>query len=288
MLTPFKDTNLLDVEFEWFDPQPAYDFHGIKTLLRQLFEVDAEGMDLSALTDLILAQPLLGSTVKVEGNETDPYAFLSILNLKEHQVGIYAESVLYLLTWRFQEKPVIRNLQAYLIDRARSSKDGTQIADVLNSTSNAVGLILTERLINIPSEVVPPMYKMLLEEITWALAEKEPYRFSHYLVLSKTYLEGESELDEVEASSRKNKKQKRSRHPNAANTFYFHREDEVLQKSATSWTGFDYTGGKGGESSDTKKTFQELGIVPQGHLILLDAKTFEAAVNDMQKLFHQP
>lgn len=77
---------MLDVEFEWFDPQPQFDFHGIKTLLRQLFDADAQLFDLSALTDLILSQPLLGSTVKVEGNETDPYAFLTVLSLYEHRV----------------------------------------------------------------------------------------------------------------------------------------------------------------------------------------------------------
>ena len=79
---------MLDVEFEWFDPQPEYDFQGLKTLLRQLFDADAQSFDLSALTDLVLAQPLLGSTVKVEGNETDPYAFLTVLNLHEHKVSL--------------------------------------------------------------------------------------------------------------------------------------------------------------------------------------------------------
>ena len=80
---------MLDVEFEWFDPQPEHDSHGLKTLLRQLFDVDAQLLDLSALTELILAQPLLGSTVKVEGNETDPYAFLTVLNLHEHKVVLH-------------------------------------------------------------------------------------------------------------------------------------------------------------------------------------------------------
>jgi protein BCP1 len=77
---------MLDVEFEWFDPQPEVDFHGLKTLLRQLFDSDNQLFDLSALTDLILEQPLLGSTVKVDGNETDPYAFLTVLSLHEHRV----------------------------------------------------------------------------------------------------------------------------------------------------------------------------------------------------------
>lgn len=90
---------MVDVEFEWFDPQPAVDFHGLKILLRQLFDTDAQLFDLSALADLILSQPLLGSTVKVEGNETDPYAFLSVLNLQEHKVKYTPlNSNTYLLT----------------------------------------------------------------------------------------------------------------------------------------------------------------------------------------------
>ena len=83
---------MLDVEFEWFDPQPEHDFHGLKTLIRQLMDVDAQLLELSALTDLILAQPLLGSTVKVDGNESDPYAFLTVLNLYEHRVWGASES----------------------------------------------------------------------------------------------------------------------------------------------------------------------------------------------------
>jgi protein BCP1 len=79
---------MVNVDFEWFDPQPEHDFHGLKTLLRQLLDVDAQLFDLSALANLILLQPLLGSTVKVEGNETDPYAFLTVLNLHEHRVRI--------------------------------------------------------------------------------------------------------------------------------------------------------------------------------------------------------
>ena len=77
---------MLDVDFEWFDPQPEVDFHGLKTLLRQLLDVDNDLFDLSALADLILAQPLLGSTVKTEGNESDPFAFLTVLNLHQHRV----------------------------------------------------------------------------------------------------------------------------------------------------------------------------------------------------------
>ena len=82
----YQDFDTLNVDFEFFDPQEL-DFHGIKVLLQQLFDVDATLFDLSAVADLILSQPLLGSTVKVDGNETDAYAFLSVINLQQHAVS---------------------------------------------------------------------------------------------------------------------------------------------------------------------------------------------------------
>jgi hypothetical protein len=78
--------DMVNVDFEWFDPNPEVDFHGLKTLLRQLLDIDNQLFDLSELADLILSQPLLGSTVKVDGAETDPYAFLTVLNLETHKV----------------------------------------------------------------------------------------------------------------------------------------------------------------------------------------------------------
>lgn len=82
---------MLDVEFEWFDPQEV-DFHGLKTLLKQLFDADHEEMDCSGLANLIVSQPQLGSTVKVSDEVTadarnnDPFAFLTVVNLHAHRV----------------------------------------------------------------------------------------------------------------------------------------------------------------------------------------------------------
>jgi protein BCP1 len=80
---------LVSCDFEFFDPQKQ-DFLGIKHLLRQLFDTDADLFDLEALTEIILAQPLVGSTVKTEGHEGDPLSFLTVLNLRVHQVGTLA------------------------------------------------------------------------------------------------------------------------------------------------------------------------------------------------------
>ena len=151
-----------------------------------------------------------------------------------------------------------------------------------------MGLILTERMINIPSEVAPPMYQMLLEEITWAVAEKEPYTFSHYLILSKTYQEITSLLDQELDRPKKKKKQKMLQGASGDNgMFFFHPEDEILQRHAVLYGGFDYIKQRNEGHSDSKRTFQDFGIQPRGHLILIEATQFQAAVEALLDFFSQ-
>ncbi|KAF2140961.1 uncharacterized protein K452DRAFT_272705 [Aplosporella prunicola CBS 121167] len=251
------DMDMLDVEFEWFDPSPEVDFHGLKTLCRQLFDVDNQLFDLSALADLVLSQPTLGSTVKVDGLESDPYAFLTVLNLHEHR-----------------EKQVIKDLTSYVLRKSATDASTAQLAQLLDPASPAqVGLILTERFINMPSEIVPPMYNMLLEEMQWALEDKEPYHFSHYLLISKTYLEVESKLDQQETRPKKKGKKEAS-----SETFYFHPEDEVLHKHALAHCNYEYDKQGDEGASDAKRAFQEAGVKPVGHMILIDGSKFEGAI----------
>lgn len=80
-----ESEDLVHCDFEFFDPQ-RQDFLGIKHLLRQLFDSDADSFDIDGLTELILGQPLVGSTVKTEGHEGDPLSFLTVLNLRVHKV----------------------------------------------------------------------------------------------------------------------------------------------------------------------------------------------------------
>ena len=76
---------MLDVEFNFFDPQ-SHDYHSIKLLLSQLLSHDASSLDLGGVTNLVLEQKLVGSTVKTDGAEGDPYAILTVLNLNVHRV----------------------------------------------------------------------------------------------------------------------------------------------------------------------------------------------------------
>ena len=161
--------------------------------------------------------------------------------------------------------------------------------DLLEPSNSArVGLVLTERFINCPSEVVPPMYRMLEEEISWALEEKEPYNFSHYLILSKTYTEVASKLEDEDSRPQKKKKQKTGANTEEVPTmFHFHPEDEMLQRHAILFGGFDYLKQEWEGQSDSKRTFQELGVKPRGHLILIEGAKFGVVVEALEEYLGQ-
>ncbi len=245
---------MVNVDFEWFNYDPDVDFQGTKSLLRQLFDVDANLFNMSALADLVVSQNTIGSTVKVDGKATDAYAMMTVLDLS-------------------QPKEPLADIAKYIVGKCKANEALSPIPPLIES-GKRLGLILSERLINVPSEIAPPLYSMLFDEVEAAVEDQEPYDFSHYLVLSRTYQEVMSTLD---VEDRKRKKAKE-----VSSTYYFHPEDEVLQRHAVAFGSFAYTK-EGDVVADSKRAFQEMGIKTFGHLILIEASKFAGAVRAAQK-----
>lgn len=82
-----SSVDLVNVEFEFYSPNPEVDYHALKRLIQQLLETDAELFHLHEFSELILGQRTIGTTVKTDGEDSDPYAFLTVLNIHEHQVN---------------------------------------------------------------------------------------------------------------------------------------------------------------------------------------------------------
>ncbi|MCJ1441545.1 MAG: Mss4p nuclear export [Stictis urceolatum] len=258
-----EELDMVNVDFEFFAPNPDVDFHGLKFLIGQLLDADNTSIDVSALTNLILEQPSLGSTIKLDGMESDPCAFLTVLNLREHK-----------------DNSAIKTLTEYMAQRSTKNEALAPIAQVLSPSSDAtVGFIFTERIINVPPQLAPALYKLIHEEIDMALKDGQPYSFTHYLILSKTYIEVDSKLDQEEARPQKKKKATQA----APETFYFHPEDECLHKSALAYGDYNLVKEAAEGDSDFKRAFQETGIKPQGHMILIEASKFEATVAALEE-----
>ena len=166
----------------------------------------------------------------------------------------------------------------YLKDRCKAVSD---IRTVLHDENNAcIGLILSERLINVPAQLVAPMYKMLLEEVKWAIEEREPYDFSHYLILSKTYQELEQSKGGDHIGLHGDKKFRRVTSEASTDVHYFHPEDEVFHKHAIRFTSYSYQTQSGFSASE--KVVPQHGIKAQGHAILIDAKGMGNAVQAVE------
>ena len=211
---------------------------------------------MTPLADLVLSQPTIGSTVKVDGKATDAYAMVTVLNMAEHA-----------------NKEPMNDIAKYLVQKARTNDSLSAIPPLIEG-GKQIGLVFSERLINVPSEIAPPLYSMLVEEIEAAVEDKEPYEFSHYLILSKTYQEVESTLD---AENRKRKKAREE-----ALVYPFHPEDEVFQKHALAYGSFNYTKEEDAVA-DSKRAFQEMGIKTFGHMILIEAGKFQNAIKAVQQ-----
>ena len=172
----------------------------------------------------------------------------------------------------------MKSLVDYLLDRASTSSSLSPLLSLLPANSNnEVGLILSERWVNIATEVVPPMYEMLLEEIEWAVNDKEPYTFTHYLIWSKIYHAIPSTLDET--TNRPMKKMKpgsKKDVDDGQSMYYFHPEDEVLHRYALFHGTFDYKTPV--PEGDSRNAFQDFGVTPRGHLILMEAAALKSAV----------
>ncbi len=72
----------INVDFDFYNPKPI-DFHATKRFLGQLFATDVESIHTSQLSDVIIEQGNVGTMVKVDGEDSDPFAMLTVISLND-------------------------------------------------------------------------------------------------------------------------------------------------------------------------------------------------------------
>ncbi|RXH70307.1 hypothetical protein DVH24_007563 [Malus domestica] len=155
----------VQADFAFFDPKPD-DFHGVKMLLQTY--LDDKEWDLSGFADLILEQTTVGTVVKIEDDEDNGiFALATALNLERYKAS---------------------DLYSYL---KKDVKD--DLRSLLGKEAKSVGLLVSQRVTNLPLQLLPPLYDALFDEVSWA-TEDEPteelqnfFRFKVYIIVSKVY-----------------------------------------------------------------------------------------------------
>lgn len=165
---------VVQADFVFFDPKPS-DFHGVKVLLQTY--LDNVQWDLSGFVDLILGQPTVGTVVKIENDEDDGvYSVVTALNLE-----------------RYKDNKCVLELKDYLLKVCQDMDVMAKLKSLVEEHALDVGLLVSQRVVNLPPQLLPPLYDALFDEVEWA-TEDEPteelqrsFRFKFYLIISKIY-----------------------------------------------------------------------------------------------------
>lgn len=238
--------DIVNVDFDFFDIVDD-DFLSIKSLLRQLLGLDSVHFNLSAISQLIVDSKL-GTTIKADDEEYNDA--LAVLSVSDFSVTEGETARLY----------------EYYIERANAamSNNTPGSAELLralrkiqaNNSSAKVGMLISERFLNMPFEVVPPLYQLLVQEYA-----ARGLQYDYILLPSRVYSERPSNLDNNGASSTTTIDEE---------FFPFHPEDPFIGELAVAHARFPFQTPI--DETDSRRAFQDNGIYPYGQLILIDAK----------------
>lgn len=164
-------TQIEDVEFQFWDPKPV-DYHTLKIWLQKT--TDSLEFDAAGLADIVSAQAAVGTMIKQgdDGN-VQPIGFASTLSWATHRSTRSFAQI---------RKFVLAHVPA---------NQRQQLESVLDS--NQTGLLLQDRLINTPPELVPPLHDNLQQDVAWAKDNESSealcnsFRFSDVLVLIRCF-----------------------------------------------------------------------------------------------------
>ena len=157
---------LVDAAFDFKGPEEA-DFHGVKAVLQGY--LDGKPFDCSGLVDTVLKVGLggLGCVIKVEG-ETIWESCLGVLSLLD--------------TRALAGERCVREIGSWLQARADSAGLGAELRAAWGA--EGVGLVVCERVLNLPLELAHPLQASLQNDLKQVGAKT-----SKFLVLSRVFVD---------------------------------------------------------------------------------------------------
>lgn len=122
-----------------------------------------------------------------------------------------------------KEKECIRSILRFIASHLPQNVE-TEYSEILSKEENKVGILLCERMINFPPQLIPNIHQALYDDLIWAKDfaemdyEREHFAYTHILVFSRCFRE-EKETDKSDAFL-------------ASEVFYPKFEDELLKQES--------------------------------------------------------
>lgn len=196
----------LEIDFDFRDPDEL-DFHAVKDLLKSGTWEFAADLNFTELADSVVGQGNIGTIIKSssplaeDDDDETSCGLLTALNLRQ-----------------FKHLGWVKTVEEALMARARKH-GSTEVASKLDALLQRqgkdaeVGLLFSERFLNLPPDLIPLLHKALKEDIDWSCttpecpADERPfYFFTHFLLALKCTPAGA-------ASSAPSKKRRKSGSP---------------------------------------------------------------------------
>ncbi|XP_068545245.1 BRCA2 and CDKN1A-interacting protein [Anas acuta] len=191
------------------------DYSGIKKLLQQLFL--KAPINTAELTDILIQQNHIGSIIKQaevqedssddDDDDDEVFGFISFLNLTERKGTQCAEQIKELILSRCE-----KNCEQRVVE---------QLDKLLKDDTKPVGLLLSERFINVPPQIALPMHQQLQKELMEAQRTNKPCGKCHYyLLISKTFTEA-TKSNSKKREGKKNQQKEELMFANAEEEFFY-------------------------------------------------------------------
>ncbi|XP_076044993.1 protein BCCIP homolog [Oratosquilla oratoria] len=257
----------IDVDFEGFRAEDN-DFHGIKQLIQMTFR--GLDVDLSGIADTIISQNYVGSVIKQVSDEMDEDEEEEEEEAGEDELQqVFGVTTVINLTSR-KDESCISGLRSALVEKSGSSgSDETNrlLRDILGNESKHVGLLLSERLVNLPPQFALPIFESLGDEVEEAKTKKMPYDFTYLLMICKLYkMEG--------------KKKKKQKQPSINLVMWSNPEEEIFAEECLASFEYEVKGdtGLGGdwEEDDAEYT-------PYRRVLLLKADKVPSIIHKVKQ-----
>eukprot|EP01016_Furgasonia_blochmanni_P021840 TRINITY_DN2397_c0_g2_i1.p1 TRINITY_DN2397_c0_g2~~TRINITY_DN2397_c0_g2_i1.p1 ORF type:complete len:333 (+),score=72.94 TRINITY_DN2397_c0_g2_i1:106-1104(+) len=150
------------VDFEFYDPNPNQ-FFSVKNLINGY--LDGFSFKSSELAEIICNQAVVGTMIGCEEDENEKgkvqdknvFAFATILNMN-----------------RYEKISVMKEIVSFVVGKSKTHNENHEaFIQTLTTSAHKIGLLVNERIINLPPKCVPVLHNQVVEDLKWVMEQND-------------------------------------------------------------------------------------------------------------------